>query len=155
MKKIDGVTAEEWADRLFEFENCEECHRGKEGHTIIVFMGNWFARCKKPGRKERLMPNEIPKWIRCYDNGGKTMDRYTVYFTHAHSFGMKGYVVGVGMSEHPFHPQGFGQHFTLTRYTCYHTCTGKSGGKRIQFKDLPPDCQRLVLSDYMDYWRLK
>ena len=108
-------------------------------------------RGDKMTRKERLMPNGIPKWIRCYDNGGKTFDRYTVIFTHAHSFGMMGRTVGVGMSEHPFHPQGFGQHFDYNNLDY----NGRSGGKKISFTDLPPDCQKLVLSDYMDYWRLK
>jgi hypothetical protein len=105
----------------------------------------------KAQRKENLMPDGIPKWIRVFDNGGKTFDRYTVIFTHAHSFGLRGYTVGVGMSEHPFHPQGFGQHFEYQN----HKYDGKSGGKRIGFNDLPPDCKRLVIDDYTDYWRLK
>ena len=66
---------------------------------------------KKSERQENLLPKGIPKWIRCYDNGGKTFDRFTVIFTRAHNFGLKGFIVGVGMSENPFHPQGFGQHF--------------------------------------------
>lgn len=101
-------------------------------------------------RNEKLMPNGVPKWIRCFDNGGKTWDRYTVVFTHAHSFGLKGYTVGVGMSQNPFHPQGFGQHFEY-RNTDYN---GRSGGKRISFEELPVDCQRLVIGDYKEYWGL-
>ena len=52
MKKINGQTADEWATELFEFENCSECHRGKEGHDIVEFMGNWFAKCKKVSKKQ-------------------------------------------------------------------------------------------------------
>jgi len=160
MKKINGQTADEWASQLFEFDNCNECHKGKENHDIIEFMGNWFARCKKMTRKEKrlenLMPQVVPKWIRVYDNGGQdkpggTFDRYTVIYTHAHSFGLKGYTVGVGMSNNPFHPQGFGQHFEYDRYKY----NGMSGGKKITYHDLPEDCQRLVKDDYIDYWGLK
>lgn len=101
-------------------------------------------------RKENLLPGNVPKWIRCFDNGGKTADKYTVVFTHAHSFGMRGYTVGIGMSANPFHPQGVGMHFEYPN----HVYNGRSGGKRITYQDLPEDCQRLVMSDYMDCWGL-
>lgn len=100
-------------------------------------------------RRSRLMPGGVPRWIRVFDNGGKTFDRYTVVFSHAHSFGFQGVTVGVGMSEHPYHPQGFGQHFEYPNHPV------QSGGKRISFNDLPPDCKRLVIDDYTDYWGLK
>jgi hypothetical protein len=102
-------------------------------------------------RKNRLMPGGVPKWIRAFDNGGKTFDRYTVVFTHAHSFGLQGYTVGLGMSERPFHPQGFGQHFEYKRQNY----DGRSGGQRIKFEDLPDDCKRLVIADYEAYWNLE
>jgi len=104
----------------------------------------------KGERIENLMPNDIPKWIRVFDNGGKTFDRYTVVYTHAQSFGLRGYTAGVGMSENPFHPQGFGQHFEYKKSEY----DGKSGGKRITFKELPENCQKLVLDDYKGYWNL-
>jgi len=105
---------------------------------------------KKAERIEKLMPNGTPKWIRVFDNGGKTFDRYTVVYTHSQSFGLKGYTVGVGMSENPFHPQGFGQHFEYKSQDY----NGKSGGKKITFQELPADCQKLVLSDYQEFWKL-
>lgn len=43
--------------------------------------------------------------VTLYDNGGETLDRYTAIFVTAD--GESWYI---GMSEHPFHPQGFGQH---------------------------------------------
>ena len=76
--------------------------------------------------------------IRIYDNGGKTLDRYTVVFmdqpeTHAGTFN------SLGMSEHPFGPQGFGQHGAAV--------PGRHLGRRIKLEDLPKDCKRLVLRE--------
>ena len=70
-----------------------------------------------------------------YDNGGETFDRFTVYYDEME----RGYYNGRGMSEHPFHPQGFGQ--------CIAGAIGKHNGKRIQFDELPEDCQKLIKSD--------
>ena len=44
--KLDGETAEEWAERFFEFEKCDACGKDREDHDIIPFVGHWFARCK-------------------------------------------------------------------------------------------------------------
>jgi hypothetical protein len=108
-------------------------------------------------RAERLMPDGIPRWIRCYDGGDSTADRYAVIFTKGASWGgeaMRGRLAFRGMSAHPTHPQGFGQWGEAPAY-----CDGKPAmrerfGKRIAFQALPPDCQRLVLSDYRDIWGL-
>lgn len=37
----------------------------------------------------------------CFDNGGETFDRYTILNTADGEM--------IGASDHPFHPQGFGQ----------------------------------------------
>lgn len=76
--------------------------------------------------------------VRFYDNGGKTLDRYTAVYLcwpehRPNTFDAR------GMSEKPFSPQGFGCSCTAT--------PGKHLGKRIKFADLPHDCQRLVLQD--------
>lgn len=42
--------------------------------------------------------------IRIYDNGGETVDRYTVVVTEN-----EGRIAVYGMSDRPFHPQGFCQ----------------------------------------------
>ena len=81
--------------------------------------------------------------IRIYDNGGKTFDRYTVIYMDFPER-MTGVYEAVGMSTNPFHPQGFGQHCTAM--------PGKHLGKRIQFKDLPDDCKRLVWYDLEEYY---
>jgi hypothetical protein len=36
---------EVFLEELFEFEDCDECGRGPEGHDAIPLLGNWFARC--------------------------------------------------------------------------------------------------------------
>ena len=46
VKKINGLTANEWVNQLFEFEYCSECGGDIKDHIVIEFMGNWFARCK-------------------------------------------------------------------------------------------------------------
>ena len=77
-----------------------------------------------------------------WDNGGKTCDRYTVYYKGRGSLNHTGngsLRLCLGMSEHPSHPCGVGQH----GYG-YH---GRHNGKRIAFEDLPPDCQKAVLND--------
>ena len=71
-----------------------------------------------------------------YDNGGETFDRFTVYYTERER---NGFYMGRGMSEHPCHPQGFGQ--------CVSGQLGKHNGKRIKFDELPTDCRKLIKSD--------
>ena len=77
------------------------------------------------------------KKVKCYDNGGKTADRYTVVYLELVS-GLR-YYNAVGMSCAPFHPQGVGQHCTAQ--------LGRHLGKRIAFDDLPDDCKILVEND--------
>jgi len=79
--------------------------------------------------------------IRIYDNGGKTFDRYTVVYMDEPDFGggYEGCYACVGMSEHPFDPQGFSQHSTAR--------PGRHLGWRIKWEDLPEDCQKLVRRD--------
>ena len=86
------------------------------------------------------MKNELVNGqpIRCYDNGGKTFDRYTVVYM-AEPERATGIFAAVGMSSKPFHPQDFGQHCTAM--------PGKHLGKRVPFDSLPNDCQRLVTRD--------
>lgn len=81
---------------------------------------------------------EIPdEEVRCYDNGGETFDRYTVVYLDQPEYA--GMFTALGMSENPFHPQGF----------CQHTMAMDGGhlGKRILFRDLPDDCRKAVLQD--------
>lgn len=76
------------------------------------------------------------KVIGIYDNGGKTLDRYTVYFDTKESEHLYSCI---GMSERPFHPQGFCQHSSGQ--------LGKHNGKCIKFEELPEDCQKVVKAE--------
>lgn len=124
-------------------------------------------------RIQRLMPKGIPKWIRCYDNGGTdvehgTIDRYTVVYTGNYRKRLSDGHFNcdyqyVGMSSNPFSPQGFGQHgeskTTIDTYLSkgWPVAIGRKNhlGTRINFSDLPKDCQNLVISDYKDIWGIK
>ena len=118
-------------------------------------------------RLARLLPKGIPKYVRCYDNEGASADRFTAVFTGRAAtikggFGQPDQHPYLAMSEAPFHPQGFGQHGHSNHQPCdvnrsgWAPAIGRRNhlGLRIPFSALPPDCQRLVLSDYLDIWNL-
>lgn len=110
-----------------------------------------FSKKKQAERKEALVPNGIPRYIRCYDNGGETADRYTVVYTGNYTHKTNRSFWYVGMSGSPFHPLGIGIHGDsefrpIDRPTYSHL------GKKIKFQDLPEDCQKLVMQDYLYLW---
>lgn len=104
---------------------------------------------KKADRAEHFMPSGVPKYLRIYDNRGRSGDRYTVVFTRMSD----GLCHFLGMSASPFHPQGFAQHgehdIVIDRPRYSHL------GKKIKFADLPEDCQTLVIRDYKEIWRIE
>jgi len=106
----------------------------------------------KQARSARLMPGGVPRNVRCYDNGGETVDRYTVVFTGRYRHRTGGVFWNVGMSAHPFHPQGFGMHGEHWQQIDYPTYSHL--GRKIPFSTLPDDCRKLVKSDYVDLWNL-
>jgi len=75
--------------------------------------------------------------LRVYDNEGITFDRYTVYYNERNE--RSGFYSLRGMSEHPTHPQGYGQ--------CGEGMLGRHNGKQIAFGGLPADCRAVVLGD--------
>lgn len=104
-------------------------------------------------RKNNLLPDGKPRYIRCYDNNGETADRYTVIFTGRYTYKTGGAFWNLAMSANPFDPQGIGQHGEsedIIDYPSY-----KHLGKKIKFENLPEDCQKLVLSDYVYLWDIK
>jgi hypothetical protein len=84
--------------------------------------------------------------LRCYDNGGRTCDRYTIIpprwareYVHDKSLCFE----AIGASAEPFAPGGFGQHTTAM--------PGPHLGKRIAWSDLPPDVQRFARQSFPEY----
>lgn len=123
-------------------------------------------------RWNKLMPNGIPRWVRCYDNGGidagGSADRYTVVFTGRRA-AIRGGSAGsewpyLAMNHEPFHPMGIGLH----GYSKGRPCDVRKGsyggvpigkklsclGRRIEFSDLPDQCRRAVRGDYYAIWQL-
>lgn len=98
----------------------------------------------------------VMRFRKAWDNRGKTFDRYSVTFeaynehTGQWDIFSEGWNVSapvgdkscnriycLGMSDHPFHPQGFGQSSTCVE--------GKHLGKRVTFSQLPEEVQRCIL----------
>jgi hypothetical protein len=75
------------------------------------------------------------KNVRVYDLGedAEVIDRYTVVRLDWEET-RDGLKTCFGMSEHPTHPQGFGQHGAAM--------PGRHLGKLIAFSELPEECQR-------------
>jgi hypothetical protein len=90
---------------------------------------------------------KAPTFIACYDNGGETLDRYTVVFTRAlKSVQRKKYYMYLGMSEDPY--KGVGLHGDSLKRIDWPN--GNHLGKKIKFEELPPLCQLLVMEDYKE-----
>ena len=95
----------------------------------------------------------FPRYIRCYDNNGETFDRYTVVFTNKRIGGTKqrsGEFVYAGMSEYPYHPQGFYQHGFFDTFIDKPSYSHL--GKKIKFYELPDDCQKAIIEEYNMLW---
>jgi hypothetical protein len=76
--------------------------------------------------------------IRVYDNGGKSIDRYTVVFMDEPSEQTNCWNC-VGMSHDVTTPQGFYQHTECK--------LGRYLGKRIQFSELPAAHRSRILAE--------
>lgn len=104
-------------------------------------------------RSARLLPGGIPRYVRCYDNGGATCDRYSIVFTGRYRHKTGGEFWDVSASALPTHPQGFYQHGgserPIDRPTSGHL------GRRIPFAALPESVRACVLADYRDLWDLE
>lgn len=140
--------------------------RGKTRQAVMAEILNQYPDVAflKSGKKttqraQRLIPGGVPKWVRIYDNGGETADRYTIVFTKCGS--MPGQDPDpyrrrhfyLGASAHPFHPQGIGQHGEsvdpIDRPAYGHL------GKPIAFDQLPPDVKKFTLSNYCELWGIE
>jgi hypothetical protein len=71
-----------------------------------------------------------------WDNGGETVDRYTVVVDSLHT-GRAGLFDALGLSSNPTSPQGFSQ------WTCAQE--GEHLGKKVDFDDLPGHIQEHII----------
>ena len=112
-------------------------------------------------RASRILPNSVPRWVRCYDSR-EPGERYTVVFTGRANRRTPGWFQYVGMIRDPYHPQGIGQHGETEFAPCdtpngaWPPALGRKChlGRRIKFEDLPKDCQEIALADYVYLWDL-
>jgi hypothetical protein len=84
--------------------------------------------------------------LRCYDNGGKSVDRYTIIpprWARAYRHEWEGTFDAIGACPRPFHPQGVGMH---TR-----AMPGHHLGKRVKWSELPTDVQRFARQSFPEY----
>ena len=88
--------------------------------------------------------------LRCYDNGGRSFDRYTILPPHWAVEYKAGRRVGVGTlwaaigsGEHPFHPQGFGMYVQAV--------AGAHLGRRVRWDTLPADVQKFARQTFPEY----
>lgn len=114
--------------------------RGKTGTCGSKSTGVCIAKAaaikiiKQHNAAITLTPEQQKK-IKCYDNGGKTIDRYTVVFMEQPEQDEEIYEA-LGMSANPFTGVGM-------------SCSAHPGshlGKKIAFDELPVDCRKLVTS---------
>ena len=126
-------------------------------HTKHIYGYNGQECYKYPikqfKRAMQLLTDEHePRYVRVYDNGGETIDRYTVVYTGNYSKGT-GYNKAfsyLGLSVAPYLPNGYCQHGESN--TLIDKPTYSHLGKKIKFSDLPLDCQLVVFEDYASLW---
>lgn len=109
---------------------------------------------KQEARIKSFLPDGKPKFVRVYDNGGETSDRYTVVFTGRYGQKTANETWILGMSKAPYSPCGVGIHSTLPYNKRPDIPTYGHLGKKIKFDDLPKDCQKVALEDYKYLWDL-
>jgi len=75
--------------------------------------------------------------VRVYDNGGKTIDRYTLVVPSVNTPGM---LDMYGFNDNPYHPQGFGQYAGEYRQMGSYSHLGKL----VSLDSLPDEARRFV-----------
>lgn len=84
--------------------------------------------------------------LRCYDNGGKTADRYTIMpprWAHEYRERDRRMFQCIAADESPFSPGGFGQHSS--------GMPGPHLGKRVTWQSLPTDVRAFACQTFPEY----
>lgn len=107
-----------------------------------------YSAKQQEERKKKLLPDGKPRYVRCYDNGGETLDRYTVVFTGRYTHKTANEHWYLGMSPNPF--VGVGTHGSSETQIDYPTYGHL--GKKIKFEDLSEKAQECVMQTYLYLW---
>jgi hypothetical protein len=122
--RFDGEVGEQVSDPLdleniqaiFCSEDCGFVLHHKQVHDLNQFLDS---------------KNSYLNIIAIYDNGGKSIDRYTIVLNDSNNF--ESLYNSLGLSNDPDSPLGFSQ---------FNTCeNGPHLGKKIAFSDLPKNVQ--------------
>lgn len=84
--------------------------------------------------------------LRIYDNGGRTVDRYTIIpprWAREYREHQPGQWLALAANESPFHPQGVGMHVVAM--------PGKHLGQRINWRELPDDVKRFARNSFPEH----
>lgn len=105
----------------------------------------------KQDRSSILLPGGVPRYVRCYDNGGASADRYTCVFTGRYRKIGDEHVYAT-LNNFPDHPQGIHMHgFSAS---VIDRPRSKHLGVRVPFENLPDNVQRAIIADYRLIWDL-
>lgn len=103
-------------------------------------------------QNKRWLDGDCPDGVLAiYDNGGKTWDRYTVFYVPSkeerEARPHRGMWIGYrGMSEHPFSPNGFGVYSEMEAYLVA-DYRYRVSHQACKWSDLPKDVKRSVRQD--------
>lgn len=95
----------------------------------------------RPRRSSQRWLEGAPKQVlACYDNGGKSCDRYTIMFGSFWKDHKGGYQIDAyAASENPYNPHGVGLTVSVPAYV-----DRKCLGKKLKWSELPEPVQRAV-----------
>lgn len=100
-------------------------------------------------QSKKFLDGDCPAGVLAiYDNGGKTFDRYTVFYrepTAGVTFSDM-WIGYRGMSDHPFSPSGFGIYAEIEAWQL-RGYRARAYRESCKWSSLPPDVKRAVLQD--------
>jgi hypothetical protein len=102
-------------------------------------------------QSKKFLDGDCPSGVLAiYDNGGKTWDRYTVFYKPVDVLKDRGEYIGYrGMSEDPYSPQGFGIYGEMKAWevAAYRERVYRDSAK---WSDLPEQVKKSVRQDCSD-----
>ena len=88
-------------------------------------------------------PSEV---LAIFDNGGKSFDRYTVFYKTVTRDGRDNWMGYRAMSEHPFSPNGFGVYSEMLAHEV-RAYRARVYRESCKWSELPEDVQKAVRED--------